>query len=229
MHAGGDGLKVVVTAPDIGEKQERVLVDPPVTAQLVVEGSGQRNNPVLMAFAMADDELVLPAKDVVDGEAEALAEPEAAAIDELEWGAVTAQADVPEELTDLLAGEDGRKGVVIPGANSGEEGPIVVVEKIDEEEASGGDGLAEGLGLPVLLKFYEEDIVAQLGFGEGGGITGEVGLEKAHLAVIGVPGAIGVVAEREEIRELSHGRIGMLVIDWIDKLARRGAILCRRG
>ena len=229
MHARGQGLRVVVTAPDIGEEQKRVTMEEPVAAQLVVEGCGQRDHPVCMTFAIADDELVVLAEDVVDGEAQALAEPKAAAIDELERGAVTAQADALEKLADLLAGEDGGEGVVITSANLGEEGPIVVVEEIDEEEAGGRNGLAEGFWLPALLELYEEEILAQLGFAERGRIGGEVGVENSHMTVIGVSGAVGVVAEREEIGKLSHGGVGMFVIDRIGKLARLGAILSRRG
>lgn len=90
-----------------------------------------------MAFAIADDEFVLLAEDVVDGEAQTLAQTKAAAVDELERGAIAAQADALNEPMDLLTGEDGGKGVMIPGANLGEESSVAMQEKIDKEEAAG--------------------------------------------------------------------------------------------
>ena len=84
---------------------------------------------------------------------------------------------------------------MISSANLGEESPVVVVEEIDEEEASGGNGLPDGFGLPVLLEFDEEEILAQLGFGERGGIGGEVGVEESNTTIVGVAGAISVVAQ----------------------------------
>ena len=38
---------------------------------------------------------------------------------------------------------------MIAGANLGEESPVAVLEEIDEEEASCGDGLTEGVWLPI--------------------------------------------------------------------------------
>ena len=194
----------------------------PVATQLLPEERGERNDPILVAFAIADDEFVLFAEDVVDGEAQALAQTKAAAVDELERGAITAKADALKEPMDLLTGEDGGKSVVIARANLGEESPVAMLEEIDEEEAGCGEGLTEGLGLPMLFELHEEEILTELGFGESGRIGGEVRVEEPDLTVIGVASAIGVVAQREEIGELSHGRVGMLVIDRINKVARRG-------
>ena len=89
-----------------------------------------------------------------------------------ERGAIAAKADALEEPVDLLTGEDGGKGVVIAGANLGEESSVAVMEEIGEEEAGCGDGLTDGFWLP--------------------------------------------------IGELGHGRVGMLVIDRINKLACGG-------
>ena len=41
----------MVTAAHIGKEQQRVAVESPVTAQLVVQGAGQRNDAVLVAPA----------------------------------------------------------------------------------------------------------------------------------------------------------------------------------
>jgi hypothetical protein len=49
--------------------------------------------------------------------------------------------------------------------------------------------LADGFGLPVLLEFDKQEVVAQLGLIDGGRITGAKLVDQAHLAVVGVTGA----------------------------------------
>jgi hypothetical protein len=105
----------------------------------------------------------------------------------------------PKEATAQLGrqgegDEDDGQGVMILGADLGEDLPVAVAELIEEKHPGGGQGLADGFGVPLFLEFDEEEVVAQLVFGEGGGIGGEMFLEEAQLAVIGVTGAIGVVA-----------------------------------
>ena len=83
-------------------------------------------------------------------------------------------------------------------------------------------GLADGLGIPVLLELYKQEVVAQLGLGDGGRIATQVLVNQPDLSVIGVPGAIGVVAQGEMIGELGHGRVGMLVIDRVGEVPGGG-------
>ena len=45
----------------------------PVTAQFVVQGGGQRNDAVFVAFAIADEQFVFAADDVVNGQAQTFA------------------------------------------------------------------------------------------------------------------------------------------------------------
>ena len=168
VHASGQGLGIVGAATDVGEDQQPMAMEGPVAAQLLPQIRGQGHDAVAVTFAVADEELVLAAEDVVDCESEALAQAQAAAIDELERGAVTAQTDGAEQIADLVAREDGGQGVVIAGADLGKEGPIGVTQQLHEEHSGGGQRLAEGFGLPLFLELEEEEIVAQLGFAEGG-------------------------------------------------------------
>ena len=70
VHASGQRLRgVVVAAADVGEEQERVAVKGPVAAQFLLHGGGQRHDPVLVALALANEQLVFLAFDVVDGRA----------------------------------------------------------------------------------------------------------------------------------------------------------------
>ena len=45
-------------------------------------------------------------------------------------------------------------------------------------------------------------------------------VDETDLTVVGVTGAIGVVAEGEGLGKESHAVVGMLVIDRIDEIAR---------
>ena len=74
----------------------------------------------------------------------------------------------------------------------------------------------------MLLELYEQEVVAQLRLGDGGRIAAQVLVNEPDLSVIGVPGAVGVVAQREVIGELGHGRVGMLVIHRVGEVPRGG-------
>lgn len=75
---------------------------------------------------------------------------------------------------------------MVLGANLTEDRPVVVAQQIDEELACGGECQADGLGLPVLLQFDEEEVVAQLGLGDESGVELEVFVDQPQLAVAGV-------------------------------------------
>jgi len=72
-HALCQRFGVVATPAHVGEDQQRVVVKSPVTAQFLVHWGGQWNQPVFVAFAVADEQLVFLAADVVNGQAEAFA------------------------------------------------------------------------------------------------------------------------------------------------------------
>ena len=130
---------------------------------------------------------------------------------------------------DLLTSEDGRKGVVIFGADLREDGPGGLAEQLDEEHFGGGQGLADGLGLPMLFEFNEQEVVAQLGLGNESGIGGAVLVKEPELAIVGMPGAVSVVMERQEISKPGHGGVGMLIIDGIIVIAGGGSDAWGRG
>jgi hypothetical protein len=68
VHSFGQSLRVVVAATDIWKDQERMLVDSPVAAEFLVHGGGQREDPILMSLAVADEQFVFFAANVVDGQ-----------------------------------------------------------------------------------------------------------------------------------------------------------------
>ena len=187
----------------------------PVAAQFLHHGGGQGHDAVLVSFAVADEEFVLLSFDVVNGEPETLAQAQTAAVDQFEGSAIAPQTDVGQQIMDLLAGEHGGQDVVIFGLDLREQSPVGVSEEINEEHAGGGAGLADGLGSPLFLEFDEQEVLAELGFGDGSRVAAEVLVDEPELAVVGVPGAIGVVAQSQVIGKLGHGGIGVLVIDGV--------------
>ena len=223
VHASGQGLRgVVITAARVGEDQQRVAMESPVAAQFAVHGGGQGHDPVLVSLAVADEELVFGAFNVVDGQPEAFAQAQPATVDEFERSAVAAQADVGQQIVDLLAGEHFGQGVMVLGADLREQAPVGMAEKVDKEHTGGGASLADGLGLPMLLEFYEEEVLAKLRLGEGGRIAAEVLVNQPDLAVVGVPGAVGIVAQGQVIGERGHGRVRMVVVDRVGIVPRGG-------
>ena len=131
-----------------------------------------------------------------------------------------------EQLMNLLAGQDGGKGVVIFGADLSKDAPVGFTQEIDEAHLGGGDRLSDGLGPPMLLEFDEEEVVAQLGLGEGGGVTAEMLVDEPELAIVGVASAIGVVMQGQEIGEAVHRLIGVVIIDGIGVIAGGGSNGC---
>jgi hypothetical protein len=68
----------------------------PVTAQFLVQTGWERQNPVLVSFAVVNEELVLRPLDVVDGQGQAFVQAQAAGVDQLDRGAIATQSNVGE-------------------------------------------------------------------------------------------------------------------------------------
>jgi hypothetical protein len=105
--------------------------------------------------------------------------------------------------------------------------PVGVSEQFNEEHAGGGPSLADGLGCPMFLELNEEEIVAQLSLSDGGGVAAHVLVDEPQLAVVGVPRAIGVVAQRQMVGEPGHGWVRMLVIDRVGEVSGGGPNGCQ--
>src|SRR5262249_16534982 len=118
-----------------------------------------------------------------------------------------------EQVMDLLTSQNSGQSAVIFGADLGENGPVWFAEQIDKAHFSSGDGLANGLGFPVLLEFDEKEVVAQLGLGDEGGITADMFVDEPDLAIIGMASAIGIEAESQKVRQLIHGGVRVVIID----------------
>ena len=213
----------MVAATDVGKDEQRMPVKLPVALQFLPQAGGQRHDAILVALAVANEQFVFSALDVVDGQGQALAQAQAAGVDELDGRAIAAQADMGQQIMNLLAGEDGRQGIVIFGADLGEDGPVGVAEEVDKKLATSGQRLANGFGLPLLLEFDEEEVVAHLGLGEQRRIAAEVLVNQAQLSVVRVAGAIGVVAQAQPLGKAGHGLERMLVIDGVDEIPWSGS------
>jgi hypothetical protein len=98
------------------------------------------------------------------------------------------------------------------GPDLREHAPIVVTEHVDEEDPGGSDGLTNGFGLPFLLDFDVKEVVADLVLDQRRRVALEILVEQAHVPVIGMGGAVAIVAQREELGELVHRRIRVIIV-----------------
>jgi len=85
---------------------------------------------------------------------------------------------------------------------------------VRENRTQGSARGAPGNGRPY-LNLDVKDVVTKLTLRDEGRITPEVFVDQSHVTVVGVTGAIAVVAEVEEFGELGHRREGMIVVEWI--------------
>ncbi len=70
MHARGQRLGRVRPAADIGKEQQGMAVERPIGPQLLIEGRGQRQHPIPLALAAANPQLVFPAVNSVNRQAQ---------------------------------------------------------------------------------------------------------------------------------------------------------------
>ena len=134
-----------------------------------------------------------------------------------------------EQIMDLLASEHSGKGVMVFGSDLGKHRPVRLAEQINKIHFGRGQGLADALGFPMLLEFDKEEVVAQLGLGNGGRIAGQMLVDEPELPVVGVASAVGVVAQSQEIGEPGHRLIRVVIIDGVGVIAGRGPNAWRRG
>jgi hypothetical protein len=134
---------------------------------------------------------------------------------------------VSQQMVDLLPGEHGGKCVMIFSLDLREESPVGMPEEINEEHTGGGTRLADGLGCPMFFELYEKEVVTQLSLGDGGRVAAEVLMDEPELAVVRVPGSIGVVAQSQVLGEPGHGGVRMLIIDRVDIVSRGGPNGCQ--
>src|SRR5690349_7212166 len=92
MHALSHGFAIRMTPADVWKNQERMPMELPVTLQFVPQARGQWDDAILVALAGTDEQLVLGPVDVVDGQGQALTQPEAADVNEFDRRAIAAKA-----------------------------------------------------------------------------------------------------------------------------------------
>jgi hypothetical protein len=159
--------------------------EPPVDAfEVILEGSvetgGENREALVVAFRFADEDLVVLEIEVLDAQAEAFHEAQAAAVEELGHELVFA-GEVAEDEADLVAAED--SGDAAGGAGAG-----------------GADRRFEGLAEDGAVQ--EEDGAEGLILGGRGDafVDGQVGEERLDLLWAEVPG-IAVFVEGQEAFE----------------------------
>src|SRR5690606_38842461 len=88
-----------------------------------------------------------------------------------------------------------------------------MAQQLHEEDLGAGGCLADGFGFPVFFGFHMEDVVAQLGVGDGFGIASAELMQESHLAIVGMAGARRVETQHQQFGEALHGgvRVGVVV------------------
>ena len=215
VHAGSEFAPILNPPSCVGKNEKGVAVEPVVGPKILQHVVGDGNHSVLESLALSDEEFTFLALDVVNGERKAFGKPQATAINEFDRSAVAAQPDVGKQEADLVAGEDNRQGIKIPGADLGKDRQRFLPEKILKEGLQAGDSLPHGVGLPVLFEFEKKQILADLVFGEQLRIAAKMLLQDAQLAVVGVAGAVAIMTQRQQLGVAGHGVVGMVVREWI--------------
>lgn len=227
LHPFGQFAGIGRTATGFWKEEKGIFVKAPILSKILDHGSGDGDEAIFVTFPIADPEFVFLAPDVVDGEGKTFGEAQTTAVDQLEGSTVSTEANVLEQLNDLIASEDGRKFIVVLGFDFREDFPILPFEHVNEEEFGGSNGLADSLGLPLLDVFDKEEVVAKALFGDELRVHASPFVNEAHVAVIGMAGAGRGVAEAEKLGEPLHDGIGMVIV--IDGVALGAATIGTSG
>ena len=189
-----------------------MAVELPVPAQVLQHGRGDGHHAVAPAFAAPYQELALVPEDVMDGQVQALGQPQPAAIDQFGRGAVPPQPDGAEQVDNLLARQHFRQPVVVLGADLVEHLPALPLQLAFVEQPRTSRRLSHGLGRPALDGLEVQEVVPHLRLGQPGRIRASMFGQEPQLAVVGMPRADMVVAQRQETGVPLHRGIQVLVI-----------------
>ena len=135
--------------------------------------------------------------------------------DELYRDAVAPQPDGSQQEGDLLAGQNGGKGLVVARADLRKDLPLRSAQHLNKENPGAGHSLADGIGLPALPGFDVQDVVAELILPQRGRIGHEMLVQDPHGPVIAVPGAPAIMPQGEQLRVSPHRVIRVVVVEWI--------------
>lgn len=117
VHAGCQIGGAMSATSCAGKEQERMLMEKPVTPQILDHGFGDGDHSISATFSIAHPQLALITADVMNGEVETLGEAQTTTVDELDRNAITPQPDVMQELHDLITSHDRREFVLIAGVD----------------------------------------------------------------------------------------------------------------
>lgn len=105
-----------------------------------------------------------------------------------------------EQEADLVFGENDRERLAVLDLNVAEDAPLRRdAEVIVEEDTQSHLGLVHGGRLVVFLLAEEDEVVADLAFGEGARIGLEVLAEHANVGEVGIDRARSVVPKLDKL------------------------------
>ena len=74
----------------------------------------------------------------------------------------------------------------------------------------------------MFFEFDEQEVVPQLRLGDSGWVAANVLVDEPQLAVVRVPGSVGVVAQRQMLGEPSHRRVRMVIVHRVGEVSGGG-------
>jgi hypothetical protein len=179
----------------------------PEGAQFTNQALGEGHAPVLAALALADVEPELSGVNVGDFKFDRFADAQAAVINQAQTHAEAFLAQRGERALDLRAGEPQRQGLAAADDPFGKHRPVGVAELLAEEELEGSLTEGHGRAGETLVLAQEQEVVAQLLLGEGGGVAAEMIGQAAHVTDVFLTGGWPEVFEFDKLLEFCEGRI----------------------
>ena len=201
-HGFGGRARALAVVPLGGKEQRGMAVRLPLLAQEQERAVGQRDVAILIALAGADVEQPPFGINVADLEAQALAQPQAAGVNEDQTDLLIQRGHGRQEAAHLGGREHDRQLELGIGAGQFQFGRPDALEGFFPEQLEGADDLRGSLTGDFLLRLEMDAILAEL---LGGDEVGGFGVELAELAEAGVVGRFGAGAEGQEGQIIGEG------------------------
>jgi len=197
-HGRRSLLSSITASAKSREEEAGVTVGPPIAAEQVEGGWGERDVAVLGPLSTVDMDHHAGGVDIGDFEMEAFVKSEAAGIDGGEIGVILEGMDLCKNGSDFFTAENGRKASFGLGSKDSEDVPVSL-EDVLVEEAYPAIADAHGIGGPVINVLAVEEIVLEFLLGDQvGGFVVEL-TEHANGASVGLLSPFSFAIELERL------------------------------
>jgi len=144
-HGRGSVLCSSAVSAKSGEEEVRVAVDPPIAAEQMEGGWGQRDVAILGTLSTVDMDHHAAGVDIGDFEMESFVKPQAAGVDGREIDIIVESLNLGKNVSDFIDAENGGKASFGLGTKDSEDVPVSL-EDVFVEEADSTIADAHGIG-----------------------------------------------------------------------------------